>query len=126
MKIGLLRTNQTKENDGVWVTIVEGRDGEAPFRIKVRRLGCPAFQESQRQLMKDKAIGFRGNASETDALEITRQAVADTILVDWEGLQEDDGSPIPFSPAKSRELLLSVTDFYKLVFTEANNVSNFR
>lgn len=57
--------------------------------------------------------------------EITREAVAETILVDWEGITRE-GVPVPYSKEEALSALRQMKDFYELVVGTANSIEHFR
>jgi hypothetical protein len=48
--------------------------------------------------------------------QITARTLADTVLLGWEGLEGDDGQPLPYSPETAKDLLL---DPQMLAFRDA-------
>ena len=55
------------------------------------------------------------------------EAIAETVLVGWEGLQDDDGTLIPYSKEKAVEILSNpeYEDFKKLVLDLADEQAVF-
>jgi hypothetical protein len=54
-----------------------------------------------------------------------RESVAQGVLLDWEGLQEE-GKSVDFSPEEALRLFIEYKDFYDHVFDLSNDMSNFR
>lgn len=127
MKLGIFSTDAKKETGGAWVTLAKGTDGEADLRIKLARLGNTDHEAYQRELMRSRTLVARiGDPTPAEERTMAKDAIAACILLDWEGLQDESGDLIPFSKTKARELFDSHPDFYKVVLTEANNVTHFR
>tara|TARA_R100000458_G_C8278525_1_gene254896 strand:+ start:12824 stop:13225 length:402 start_codon:yes stop_codon:yes gene_type:complete len=123
MQINLLKTNPEAETEGVWVTYED-----TDIQLKIARIGNPKFdafvaKKSAPHLDKIR----KGEANELQE-NITQQAVAHTILVDWKNIDDENGKPIPYSGKKSEEFLSdpSLRDFYKFVLVTSNQAENFR
>lgn len=65
-------------------------------------------------------------AREVD-MDLTKQAVANCVLLGWKNLTED-GKPIKYSPKKALELLRdpSLRDFYEFVLIKAHDREAYR
>jgi len=50
---------------------------------------------------------------------LMRDAIAETILLDWEGLLDDEGKLIPYSKEEAKKAL-AIEDFYREIFEMAN------
>ncbi len=119
MKLSNLATDDELETEGAWVDIGEGA------RIKVaytgsRRFRGAAFRRANRR-------GFRQTRQTFDAQdEDTIRLLATDVLLDWDGIEDDDGNAIPYSPEKARELLTWHYPFREMVSEEAMTLENFR
>lgn len=101
----------------IWI---DGPDGS---RFKIRsaestvyrsRLAALARKENPHKLRKDPDAQRR----------MTIEAMADTILVDWEGVT-NSGTPLPCD-AKNRRMLLNIPEIRDLIATESQDLGNFR
>lgn len=114
-------TDEQKEVEGAWIPLSE------TARIRIARMGNPQYAACVKRL----ALPFRsGGVLDEDIpdsvwKQITREAAAETILVDWEGVTRD-GEPLPYSKEEALKLLTARKDFYGLVLTAAQNMDNFR
>ena len=109
MKISAFKTDRTRENQGVWVPIGDGA------RLLVARLN----NEYYKQVFLNASRPFKtqvrtGTISEDQAEQILRECYSKAILLDWDGLQDDEGTDIPYSQEKAYELL-GIADFRALV-----------
>ena len=114
------KTDEQKEVDGVWVPL------SATARVKVARMGNARY----RDCIKKKSAPYRqaGLVNEIPAdvyQQLVREAVAETILVDWHGITTD-GQPVPYSKETALTFCTELKDFYNLVLTAADNMEIFR
>jgi hypothetical protein len=114
------QTDDQKEVDGVWVPL------SATARIKVARMGNPRYREC----IKKKSAPYRqaGLATEIPAevyQQLVREAVAETILVGWEGLTTD-GKKVPYTRETALKFCTDLKDFYSLVLTASDSMETFR
>jgi len=120
MRLSAFKTDTKAEQDGVWVPYEHG------FEVKLARIGNPRFKEF---MMKNGKQQMRRLTSSQDvdldtADELMREAIAETILLDWRGLLDDHDKPIPFSKEEARKAL-QIDDFYREIFSLAQERSLF-
>ncbi len=98
MKLSNLSTDHELEQEGAWVDIDEGA------RIKVAYTGSRRFREAA--FKRQNRGGFR-QTRRTFAAEdkATISLLVKDVLLDWDGIEDDDGNAIPYSQAKALELL---------------------
>ena len=102
-------TDKSKENQGVWVDLGEGA------RLLIARHGNERFKLRYQELTAPYAAAIRTKTlSEAVAEKILKQILAETILLDWEGIVDDDGNPVPYSVEKAMEFL-DIPDFRSFV-----------
>lgn len=98
-------------------------DGPEGSRFKIRsaessiyrsRLAALARKENPHKLRKDPEAQRR----------MTVEAMADAILVDWEGVT-NEGTPLPCDD-KNRRMLLNIPEIRELIATESQDLANFR
>jgi hypothetical protein len=107
--------------EGVWV------DCGGDLRLKVARMGNPAYEEEIRKLAKPFMRQMRlGTMSMEDMEGLAMKAVAKHIIQDWENLEDDSGEPIQFSKDKALELFNEYRDFYNIVKEVASEAEIFR
>ncbi len=104
MKLSSIEVDPDKIEQGQWIgNIPEAGD----LQLKVRGLQNADFRRLQGKLVeavpRAKKVGGRLDPDEQD--RVTNQCLAATVLLDWRGLEDDNG-PIPFSKEKARELLM--------------------
>lgn len=96
----IYETDTKLENEGVWVSISKD------IKVKVAALGNKAHQEILEKLLKPYKSQIRKNLLDKELEEdIHVQAIAKTILIDWEGMTDRDGKPLPYSYENAYKLL---------------------
>jgi hypothetical protein len=108
VKLSSLKGDATKTQDGVWA------DYEIGLRFKIARMNNPRYRKHLAALKQSQLREVRRGNPEL-ILELTTQAMAKYLLLDWEGLDEDDGTAIPYSIGKSAEILRESQDIYEFV-----------
>lgn len=108
------KTDKTAELNGVWIEVDDG------VEWLIARLNNEKAREMRRRLEKP----YRSFANIPDKAneEILRKVIANTVLLDWKGITDDDGKLIPYSPEKAEELLKELPDF----LTDVANASMAR
>ena len=120
MKISNFATDLDLEENGVWVDIGDGA------RLKLARVGNPAYTKLQRELAKPYRQQLRRNAMPAEKLlDIQLQLLSKTVLIDWEGLEDDKGKPIKPSVEHAYDLLKGLKDFRRLVEELADEQATF-
>lgn len=71
---------------------------------------------------------LHGNLPAEEIEKIQREAVGSVLIVDWEGIEEDDGTVIPFSREKAIEFMTdrSYTEFYEWVSNTSADRERYR
>lgn len=122
-KLSAIRTDPSKESSGVWV------DYEGGIRLKIARMNNPAFEKFITDRQAPNISRYRkSKQSDAERDKLIEEATANTILLDWENLEDESGATIPFSPAKALEFFRdpSLRDFYRFVLMEASSADNFK
>lgn len=107
MKLSTIRQDPDAAQEGVWVEF------EGGARLLVARMPNPAYERAMRRLGRPYRREFRAARFQPEKLEgnpelirVQKQAVAETVLLGWEGIENEDGSPLPYTPEKGLELFL--------------------
>lgn len=122
MDLGKFRSNLDLESEGVWVEL--GEDA----RIKVARMNNPRHASALRRLTKPYRRQIEaGTLNEDIAYRVIGEAMAEGILLDWQGLTEN-GEPLKYSPKAARDLLTNpqLRDFRAQIEAAANDAEQFR
>lgn len=113
-------TDPELEVGGVWEDISEGA------RLLIARVGNEAYQKRYRRVPRGIRNQISSGVLDDKVTEdVMCRLLADTILLDWEGIS-DDGKEIKHSKDKAYEMLRSYRDFRDLVWDVANDQSRFR
>ncbi len=104
MKLGELKVNAKAVEDGAWVENIPDLGG---VRLKVRGSNNRDWRRLQQRLIeavpRKKRVGGRIDPEEQD--KITTALLVGAGLLDWEGLEGDDGQPLAYSRKAAQELL---------------------
>ncbi|MCC7271406.1 MAG: hypothetical protein IT561_01980 [Alphaproteobacteria bacterium] len=124
MKLSDLKTEPRAESEGVAVEILPG------LVVTVRSTATPAYRNAQARLLRPLArvvaAGMPIPAEKQD--EITARLLAEEIVAGWQGVADDAGQPIPFSPERAAEIFRdpACRQFRDLVFEAASTAETFR
>ncbi len=143
MKIGTMKLGQAGEwkEEGTWLFITHqdeeyllwGEDEDEEFREMfdierekpVARVKVKRFQTAARSAYAQKASRRyiqRGRTPPPKAMEkILRDSVAHEVLEDWEGIVQDDGSAIEYSPEVGMKAFEDDEMFFQVILTAAHN-----
>lgn len=105
MKLSAMKINGRVYDDGSWVGDLPGLPG---VRVKVRPIGNDDATALRNKMLRDLPATERqlGATPQTTRL-IANELLIRTVLVGWDGIEGDDGKPLPYSEAKARELIES-------------------
>lgn len=117
MKISEFATNTEIAVEGVWEEI----DG---LRLLIARNNNPEYLKRIRKYAKPLSRSRRQVKMET-AEDIAMRAMSETILLNWENLQNDDDEDIPYSCEKAFELMKEHRDFYEMVLEISRDSERF-
>jgi hypothetical protein len=114
--------NKTKAREGMWVTLDEA--GEV--KIKVAKLGTVEYLNTvNKYSRKYQAFTRLNRLSAEQIVDMSANTIADCILLDWKGVEED-GQPVPYSRENAYRMLKEYDDFRSLVETHANDPDLFQ
>lgn len=104
MKISEGKVDGNKVENGAWVGDIPEMEG---LRLKVRGQQNKDWRKLQTKLLnkvpRKKKLG--GQLDQEEADRITRLLLLETSLLDWEGLEDDNGEPIPYTKEMAEKLL---------------------
>ena len=123
MKLASFKTNLVAAEEGTWVDVGDG------FRIKLARSGNSKAQDLLEKLLKPHRFALQNNTIHIDVLkEINNKVLAQTVVLGWDGLIDDEGKPVPFSPSIAYDLLQNpqYRDFRDMVQKLADEPELFR
>ncbi len=117
-------TNANLETEGVWHDLGDGG------RVKVARLGNQNWQRAYNKLphgLRSAASAGRLKGAQADEFDKRNARVlAETVLLDWDGMEEVDGTPIPYSVEAAEQALIELKDFRVAIVQIAGDMANFQ
>lgn len=122
MDLNKFRTDQSLEQEGVWVDL--GKSA----RILIARLGNKKYNGYVNKLMAPHRKASRaGGVDDSIAEEVLNKALAKYVLLDWEGFEED-GKPVKYSYDEAYRILSAeeYSDFRELVVSLSSDMANFQ
>lgn len=122
MKLNRIRQDLDKASKGVWLPYVEdvelliGSTSQQKYQNYIRRATKPYQNLIRRDQMPDDK-----------AREIMVRGAARYLLLDWKNLQNDDGSPLPYSEDAAYAILIDqrFQDLWRFVSDMANENAVF-
>lgn len=106
--------NKELETQGVWREI---EDGAA--KLKIARFNNPDHVSTLQKLRLEHEEELRNPDTEEAqklTLELSTRAMAQSVLVGWEGILDEEGKELPYSAEAAFELLTELDEFSGLVF----------
>lgn len=100
------KTDETKEEQGIWVNFGDG------IRIKVRRFKSKASQDARKELEKPLTAEIRrGPLEEKVQEDLLIRQMAKAIIVDWEGVTDEDGEELDCTFDTKYQILKALPEF---------------
>ena len=116
----LYYADKTKEIEGVW----EETDGG--IKLKVARINNPTYTKVLNRLLKPhNRSRRRGSMSDELLNKLITKAMAETVLLAWENLKEDD-KEMKYSVAEAERLMTEYPDFRDIVMDIASDMDMYR
>jgi hypothetical protein len=122
IKMSSLFVDQAKADDGIWQSV-------GPFEVKIRFAAASnkAFQKKMEELTRPHRKAIELDALPADlSLELAQRCYAETVVVDWRGLADDAGNPLPYSVESCMSLFKGNPNIYKAVVSLAGDDAIFR
>ena len=123
MKLTKFKQNLVKAEDGATIDMGDG------LKVTVARIGCKAYQDTIKKLTAPHQRAIRNKTLDDSVYEdIMNKALVETILLGWEGLEDEAGNVIPYSKDKAMELMTNpeYKDFKEAISDLANEQEVFR
>lgn len=115
-------TNVEAEREGAWNDLGGG------IRVKIARWSNQRFIRRFEELIAPHRADIdAGTLDPTVDQQVMARVMADTIVMDWEGI-ELDGKTVPYSPDQAYELLIreDLKDFRADIQRRAQRVERYR
>ena len=112
--------DKAKSEDGTWVDLEEG------IRVKIARIGNLKYRKELEKLSRPRRRQIRrGTLSEEVAEQMLTEVMANTVLLDWEGIEEN-GKRLSYNPANAKRLLTEYPDFREMISDLAGEMETFK
>ena len=118
----VFRTDKALEKEGI---VLDYGD----FKIKVARAGGSnaAFQKALTSKIRPyKRQLDAGTIPDDVAEKLFLEVYAESVVLGWEGVTDEDGKPLPFSKENAVKLFSDLPDLFRDVQNQAAAISNFR
>lgn len=106
MKISSIKTDTAKAEAGIWVGDIPDFEG---VRLKVRPASNPDFRQLYSQLVETTPRHLKrgGQVRDYDTkVAINARCLADTVLLDWDGFEDEAGKPLLYTAELAKSWLL--------------------
>ena len=123
-------TDKTLEKTGIWLEYLDDENPDAPpERIRIAYAGGAndAFLKRMEALMKPLKHQIQHEVVERVRLEaIVRQVYADTVVLAWENVRDENGAPIAFSKENVLDLFQRLPHLYDDIVKQSQRLTLFR
>lgn len=123
MKFSKFKQDINKAEQGSWVDIGDGA------KVKIARIGNKNYQDRVMELLKPYKQSIRNKTVSDRVIEdVINIALAETVLVGWEGFKDDNGEEVPYNKGNALKYLQdpAYADFRTLINDLANEIEVFR
>lgn len=115
----VFETDENAELTGIWVDV-----GTAKFLLaRAGGANVDFAKTTTKRLAPFQAAFDSMSKRQTDELAIG--IFVDTILKDWQGVYERDGSPVEFSKETAKTVLKRLPNLFSQLMAEANKMANY-
>lgn len=121
----IFETNARLEEDGAWITVNEIYG----LKIRIRRLrsdaAIKAYERITREMFGEHKIRRPEDLTNVQSMEILKRQLAESVMIDWEGVYDEDGNEVPYSK-EAAMAMMEMKDFREFVYQAANERDTFR
>ena len=107
---------------------LELQDGDAKISFELARAGGDnkKFGTKLNALMKPYKYAMqKGTMKDEQAERILCQALADTVILGWDGVTDREGNELEYSTETAASLLMELPSLRQMIQDEASDVANF-
>jgi len=116
----LFGTDEVKEKDGVVHDLGDG------LKVRIARIGNPNYQKRFQAISKPhKRALRRGSLSDEVAEKLLIQCLAETIVLGWEGVEEN-GEEILYSKENAIRILTAYPELRRYIEDIANEMEGYK
>jgi len=104
MKLKDVAVDAGRAEEGAWVDNIPDMEG---LRLKVRGANNKDWRRLQQKLIQaiPRKRRMLGQLEPDDSDDITTKCLINTSLLDWDGLDGDDGQPLPYTLETAKKLM---------------------
>lgn len=122
------KTNPDIEKSGVFLQYGTTEDGR-PIQIKVARAGGSNTKFTK--LMEQRAKPFRrqiqaGTADSKQMEKLVREVYAQSVVLGWENVQDENGNDMPFTVENCIKLFEDLPDLYTDLVQQSQEAALFK
>jgi hypothetical protein len=124
----LFRTDANLEKAGITLSYGQNSKGE-PLEFIIARAGGANKRYQERLEAKTKHLRRQIQTDTVDRgqlEEIIREVFAETVVLDWKGVETEDGKPLSFSREACIKLFNDLPDLFTDIQEQAQKSSLFR
>lgn len=116
------KTSSSFEENGVWVDFGDG------IRVKVRRLNSDKSRDVRKQLEAPYSAQMRRGQELPDSVseEILKKQICHGVVIAWEGVTDEKGKVLDFTPDNAYKVFTDLPDFLNDVATASATRATFK
>ena len=120
-------TSKDAEKRGVWVKPPLDEDIDCAFLLarmsRVNRNWATKVTKVYRQKRRKLDAGA---LTDEETLEATKRIFCETVLLDWRGINNKEGTPIPYSVEAAIQIMTELPDLYDYLQEEAQSLLTYQ
>jgi len=122
------KTDADRETSGVWISYGTTADGRT-IEFKIARAGGQnkAYEKRFEALTRPYRRQIQTESLDDETSDrIVRQLFAETIVLGWRNVEDEEGKPIAFSAEACRKLFDELPDLFRDIREDATKQAIFR
>jgi hypothetical protein len=122
-KLSSVKIDPELADKGVWIPYRED------IEFKIASLKSKAYSDFMRKAGRQRQKGFRKKDLRPDEVEpLMKKGLARFCLLDWKNIEDEDGTPIPYSAEQAEEWLSDpeLVEMYEFVLECARDISLYQ
>ena len=121
-------TSKKLSSEGVWIDI-DLNDGGKPLRFLLARMGRSNKRwssQASKVYRHHKRKIDAGLMSDDEATERALKIFCNTVLLDWQNIEDENDIPIPYSPEQGVKILTAFDGLYDYLLEESQDILNYK